>query len=79
MIVAKHYDGSPVTIGDRVMVVWDNGTKLFGDVAEIGPPMKFAGRQFVELQTYRIRVKDGIRPAHAWHIKHVVNDNKEQK
>lgn len=66
--------------GDRVLVVWDNGRRQFGDIKAINHAMRFSERGGVRLQTYTIRCQDGQeRPAHAWHIKTVINDNRRRK
>lgn len=80
MIEAKHKDGTPVRVGEKVLAVWDNGFKRYGHISRVGQPMRFTEYNFQELQTYDIRCTGGLtRPAHARHIKFALPSFRRRK
>ncbi len=70
-IYAERNTGGRVRKGDRVLAVWENGRKSYGDVTDITGTRRFTEfRRRVASQTYTLRLSDGTSAtAHAWHIR----------
>ena len=72
-IQARRKDGTPVQVGDAVVIYIKGSKRVVGRVREICDPFKFHSFKRKVLQTYRVYCDDGVlRPVHAWHIRFVI-------
>lgn len=68
--LARHKDGTPVTVGDAGIVCWNSNKRSFVRITGLGDVRTFRSLRNLKLQIYFVRDKDGkIRPAHARHFK----------